>query len=165
MQSAASTRPGYPCGVLVAPVLPGLSDGDEQVTAVVEACRDAGAVGVSIVGLHLRPGVREHYLAWLASARPDLTDPLQPPVQPGRVPAPEGTTTAVWPGGAGHGAAIGAGYGVDAAFGGATRTGAARASGGPAGPAGPVRATAAPATKRRTGSAGTRHDRTAPRMD
>jgi DNA repair photolyase len=65
---------GVPCGALVAPVLPGLSDGDEQVTAVVEACRDAGAVGVSIVGLHLRPGVREHYLAWLASARPDLTE-------------------------------------------------------------------------------------------
>ncbi len=64
---------GIPCGVLVAPVLPGLSDADEQVTAVVEACRDAGAVGVSVVGLHLRPGVREHYLSWLASVRPDLT--------------------------------------------------------------------------------------------
>jgi DNA repair photolyase len=65
---------GIPCGALVAPVLPGLSDTDEQVTAVVEACRDAGAVGVSVVGLHLRPGVREHYLGWLATARPDLTD-------------------------------------------------------------------------------------------
>ena len=64
---------GIPCGVLVAPVLPGLSDTDEQVTAVVEACRDAGAVAVSVVGLHLRPGVREHYLSWLASVRPDLT--------------------------------------------------------------------------------------------
>ncbi len=64
---------GIPCGVLVAPVLPGLSDTDEQVTAVVEACRDAGAVGVSVVGLHLRPGVREHYLSWLATVRPDLT--------------------------------------------------------------------------------------------
>jgi DNA repair photolyase len=65
---------GIPCGALVAPVLPGLSDTDEQVTAVVEACRDAGAVGVSVVGLHLRSGVREHYLSWLASVRPDLTD-------------------------------------------------------------------------------------------
>jgi DNA repair photolyase len=65
---------GIPCGVLVAPVLPGLSDADEQVTSVVEACRDAGAVGVSVVALHLRPGVREHYLSWLALARPDLTD-------------------------------------------------------------------------------------------
>ena len=65
---------GVPCGVLVAPVLPGLSDGDDQVTEVVEACRDAGAVGVSVVALHLRPGVREHYLSWLAAARPDLSD-------------------------------------------------------------------------------------------
>ena len=63
---------GIPCGVLVAPVLPGLSDGEEQVTAVVEACREAGAVGVTAVALHLRPGVREHYLSWLADARPDL---------------------------------------------------------------------------------------------
>ena len=65
---------GVPCGVLVAPVLPGLSDADEQVTAVVEASRAAGAVAVSIVGLHLRPGVRQHYLDWLANVRPDLMD-------------------------------------------------------------------------------------------
>ena len=63
---------GIPCGVLVAPVLPGLSDGEEQITAVVEACREARAVGVTAVALHLRPGVREHYLAWLTDARPDL---------------------------------------------------------------------------------------------
>ncbi len=63
---------GIPCGVLVAPVLPGLSDGDEQVRAVAAACREAGAVSVSAIGLHLRPGVREHYLAWLAAHRPDL---------------------------------------------------------------------------------------------
>ncbi|HXW79411.1 MAG TPA: radical SAM protein [Acidimicrobiales bacterium] len=63
---------GIPCGVLVAPVLPGLSDTDEQVTSVVEACRESGAVGVTAVALHLRPGVREHYLSWLESARPDL---------------------------------------------------------------------------------------------
>ena len=36
------------------------------------ACVDAGAVSVSAVALHLRPGVREHYLAWLEGARPDL---------------------------------------------------------------------------------------------
>jgi DNA repair photolyase len=64
---------GIPCGVLVAPVLPGLSDADDQVAAVVEACRAAGAVGVTAVALHLRAGVREHYLAWLESARPDLS--------------------------------------------------------------------------------------------
>ncbi|MGH9092647.1 MAG: intein-containing Rv2578c family radical SAM protein, partial [Acidimicrobiales bacterium] len=63
---------GVPCGVLVAPVLPGLSDGDEQVREVVAACAAAGAVSVTAVALHLRPGVREHYMAWLAANRPDL---------------------------------------------------------------------------------------------
>ena len=63
---------GIPCGVLVAPVLPGLSDTPEQVREVVEACRDAGAISVTPVALHLRPGVKEHYLTWLASVRPEL---------------------------------------------------------------------------------------------
>ena len=35
---------GIPCGVLVAPVLPGLSDSEAQLTEVVEACAEAGAV-------------------------------------------------------------------------------------------------------------------------
>jgi DNA repair photolyase len=65
---------GIPCGVLVAPVLPGLSDSDDQVRTVVEGCRDAGAVGVTAVALHLRPGVREHYLSWLDEARPELKE-------------------------------------------------------------------------------------------
>jgi DNA repair photolyase len=65
---------GIPCGVLVAPVLPGLSDSEDQLEAVVKACVDAGAVAISPILLHLRPGVREHYLGWLAEARPDLMD-------------------------------------------------------------------------------------------
>ncbi|HZD65572.1 MAG TPA: radical SAM protein [Acidimicrobiales bacterium] len=63
---------GVPCGVLLAPVLPGLSDDPEGLAAVVSACVDAGAVSVTPVALHLRPGVREHYLAWLGDHRPDL---------------------------------------------------------------------------------------------
>ncbi len=63
---------GIPCGVLIAPVLPGLSDGEEQVRQVAEACLAAGAVSISATGLHLRPGVREHYMAWLTRERPDL---------------------------------------------------------------------------------------------
>jgi DNA repair photolyase len=63
---------GIPCGVLVAPILPGLSDRDDQVRAVIEACVEAGAVSISAIPLHLRPGVKEHYLGWLDGARPDL---------------------------------------------------------------------------------------------
>ena len=63
---------GVPTGVLVAPILPGLSDAPEQVAAVAEAAREAGAVSVSPIVLHLRPGVREHYLGWLGEAHPEL---------------------------------------------------------------------------------------------
>jgi len=63
---------GIPTGVLVAPVLPGLSDSEDQLRAVVEACVDAGAVSVTAIGLHLRPGVRDHWMGWLAGTRPDL---------------------------------------------------------------------------------------------
>ena len=65
---------GVPCGVLVAPLLPGLSDAPDQLDAVVKACVDAGAVSITPLLLHLRTGVREHYMDWLAGARPDLLE-------------------------------------------------------------------------------------------
>ena len=52
---------GIPCGVLIAPILPGLSDAPEQVEAVTRACRDAGAVSITRGGLRLMPGVKEVY--------------------------------------------------------------------------------------------------------
>jgi DNA repair photolyase len=51
-----------------------MSDSDDQLQAVAQACLEAGAVSVTPVALHLRPGVREHYLAWLARTRPELVD-------------------------------------------------------------------------------------------
>jgi DNA repair photolyase len=63
---------GIPCGVLVAPVLPGLSDAPEQLEAVVDACVAAGARSISTVLLHLRPGVREVFLDRLARSHPHL---------------------------------------------------------------------------------------------
>jgi DNA repair photolyase len=66
------TAMGIPCGVLVAPVLPGLSDSEAQLTEVVEACADAGALSISGVALHLRGPLRKHYFDWLQGERPDL---------------------------------------------------------------------------------------------
>jgi DNA repair photolyase len=66
------TEAGISCGVLVAPVLPGLSDGEAQLRQVVEACADAGAVSIRGVALHLRGSMREHYFTWLGGVRPDL---------------------------------------------------------------------------------------------
>jgi DNA repair photolyase len=65
---------GIPCGVLIAPVLPGLSDRPDQLEEVVDACVEAGAVSISTNALHLRPGVRQHYLDWLERTYPDLVD-------------------------------------------------------------------------------------------
>ena len=63
---------GIPCGVMVAPILPGISDSDDQLRAVITAALDAGATHVSPILLHLRPGVREVYMDWLREAYPDL---------------------------------------------------------------------------------------------
>jgi DNA repair photolyase len=70
----ALNQAGIPCGVLMAPVLPGLSDAPEQLDAVVAACVDAGARSVSTVMLHLRSGVKEVFLARLAETHPHLVD-------------------------------------------------------------------------------------------
>jgi DNA repair photolyase len=63
---------GVPCGVLIAPVLPGLSDGPEQLEAVVKAGVAAGARSISTVLLHLRPGVKDVFLSRLADTHPHL---------------------------------------------------------------------------------------------
>ena len=63
---------GIPVGVLAAPILPGISDSPAQLGALARALADAGVESASPIVLHLRPGVREEYFAWLAEARPDL---------------------------------------------------------------------------------------------
>jgi DNA repair photolyase len=63
---------GIPCGVLMAPLLPGISDHPDQLREVVGAAIDAGATHVSPILLHLRPGVREEFMPWLAEQYPDL---------------------------------------------------------------------------------------------
>ncbi len=68
------TDAGIPTGILMAPILPGLSDAPEQLRAVVEAAIDAGATHVSPILLHLRPGVREEFLPWLEAEHPDLVE-------------------------------------------------------------------------------------------
>ncbi len=62
---------GIDVGVGMAPILPGLSDRPEQLEAVVRAARDAGARGIWASVVHLRPGVREHFLEALARDWPE----------------------------------------------------------------------------------------------
>ena len=63
---------GIPAAVLMAPVLPYLSDSPEQLRATVRAIAAAGARSVTPLVLHLRPGAREWYMAWLARHHPHL---------------------------------------------------------------------------------------------
>jgi DNA repair photolyase len=63
---------GLECGVLLAPVLPWLTDTDEHLDGALARLAAAGATGVSVIPLHLRPGAREWYLAWLAREHPGL---------------------------------------------------------------------------------------------
>jgi DNA repair photolyase len=65
---------GLPCGVLLAPVLPWLTDGEDALDAALAQIAAAGATGVSFVALHLRPGAREWFLAWLTREHPQLVD-------------------------------------------------------------------------------------------
>lgn len=63
---------GVTSGALIAPVLPGLSDRPDQLAEVAAAIRDTGGRVMGTVPLHLRPGVREHFLGWLAAFDPEL---------------------------------------------------------------------------------------------
>jgi DNA repair photolyase len=68
----ALTSAGLPCGVMVAPVLPSLTDDEETLDLLLGQIADAGATGVTVMPLHLRPGAFEWYFGWLEQHRPDL---------------------------------------------------------------------------------------------
>jgi len=69
---AELNRQGVPCGVLIAPLTPGVNDSPEQVERILELCAEAGAVDVGGICLHLRGEVRALWFDWLRSQRPDL---------------------------------------------------------------------------------------------
>jgi DNA repair photolyase len=65
-------KAGVPCGILMAPILPGISDRPEQLQAVVRAAADAGASHLTPITLHLRRGVKEEFMPWLEREYPEL---------------------------------------------------------------------------------------------
>jgi DNA repair photolyase len=69
---AAVRQAGLDCGVLLAPVLPWLTDGEEQLDRALGRLAAAGATGVTVIPLHLRPGAREWFLSWLGREHPQL---------------------------------------------------------------------------------------------
>jgi DNA repair photolyase len=64
---------GVPCGVLMAPIVPFLSDTDEAIRDTVRAIADAGATHIVPIVLHIRKGgSREWFMAWLGDRHPEL---------------------------------------------------------------------------------------------
>src|SRR5262249_27890853 len=66
------TDAGVRVGVLMARILPGLTDMPDSIESTVAAIASSGAASLTPLVLHLRPGAREWYLGWLARERADL---------------------------------------------------------------------------------------------
>jgi DNA repair photolyase len=69
---AAIRHAGLGCHVMVAPVLPYLTDSVEQLDALLSQIAAAGATGVTVFGLHLRGTNRGWFMQWLAGSHPEL---------------------------------------------------------------------------------------------
>lgn len=68
------TGAGLDCGVMVAPVLPLLTDSAEALDALLGRIAAAGASGATVVALHLRRGTREWFLRWMEREHPELIE-------------------------------------------------------------------------------------------
>jgi DNA repair photolyase len=63
---------GIRTGVLVAPILPGLTDDEEHLDEIVGACAQAGVDYATPIVLHVRQGIREHFMPWMQETYPWL---------------------------------------------------------------------------------------------
>ena len=68
----AIVEAGLPCQVLVAPILPMITDSDEQLDDTLREIAAAGATGATVFALHLRPGAREWFMRYLSRYHPQL---------------------------------------------------------------------------------------------
>ena len=65
---------GVPTGVLMAPIVPGISDRRDQIEATVDAVREAGGEIKHAHAVYLRGATRDHFMTWLAARDPALHD-------------------------------------------------------------------------------------------
>jgi DNA repair photolyase len=63
---------GLDCHVMVAPVLPHLTDSVEHLDDLLRQVAAAGATGATVLGLHLRGSTRGWFMSWLARSHPEL---------------------------------------------------------------------------------------------
>ena len=74
---AAIREAGLNCHVMVAPVLPYLTDSVEHLDGLLAQIAAAGASGVTVFGLHLRGSTRGWFMTWLARTHPQLVAPYR----------------------------------------------------------------------------------------
>lgn len=67
------TDAGVNAGVLLAPVLPGITDDTASIEAVVATASESGARFLSVSMLNLKPGTKEHYLEFIETRYPHLS--------------------------------------------------------------------------------------------
>jgi len=67
------TDAGVPCGVMLAPIIPGLTDDESHLEEVIRAAKDHGARFISPNVLNLKPGSKEWFMPALREAYPHLT--------------------------------------------------------------------------------------------
>src|SRR5207245_2894697 len=65
---------GVRAGILMAPLLPGLSALPDQIEQTVRAAADHGAAFIGSNVLNLKPGVKEHFLGFLDEQYPELLE-------------------------------------------------------------------------------------------
>jgi DNA repair photolyase len=63
---------GFRVNVMVAPVIPYLTDSERHLDELLEAIAGAGAAGVTAFPMHLRGSTRGWFLSWLAEEHPAL---------------------------------------------------------------------------------------------
>jgi DNA repair photolyase len=66
-------KAGVPCGVMIAPIIPGLTDDEPHLEAVVHKAKEYGANFISPNVLNLKPGSKEWFMPALREAYPHLT--------------------------------------------------------------------------------------------
>jgi DNA repair photolyase len=61
-----------PAGVLLAPILPGITDSEATLAPVMAAAAEHGATSLGSAPLRLAPDVKEHYFGFIGEVYPDL---------------------------------------------------------------------------------------------
>jgi DNA repair photolyase len=65
---------GIHAGVLMNPIVPGISSKPALIEATVKAAADHGAQFVGSAVMYLQDGTRDHFMGWLAAEYPDLVE-------------------------------------------------------------------------------------------